>query len=265
MDANSMSSSSIYSALDPSEMAQDRQAISEKLRKHQQQMRTSRQLGLGGYEDTESRTPRHQHIDEESSPFQSNAQRTVSSSLYSNLDPSVFVRDRKAINEKLRKHQLMQQQKQGSLRQGGYENEEHPTTRTQSHEKRSDSMIPEEEYTKSPMEYEDDDISESIDVLKITLGKECGGLDSLERAESKRATFSKDLKESSRRMRRHDSYRSPIIDTSAFTIPQIGVEIPTSQSMEKSLHACFYIFLCIALLISYAFFLESCKLMNYGS
>ena len=65
---------------------------------------------------------------------------------------------------------------------------------------RSESKILEEEYTQSPMEYEDDDISgTSIDVLKITLGKECGGLDSLERAESKRATFSKVLKESSRR------------------------------------------------------------------
>ena len=48
---------------------------------------------------------------------------------------------------------------------------------------RSESKILEEEYTQSPMEYEDDDISGSIDVLKITLGKECGGLDSLERAE----------------------------------------------------------------------------------
>jgi hypothetical protein len=238
-----MASSNVYSALDPSSLLQDRRAISEKLRRHQLLQRGSSQR-QGGYDMEE------QSRSEESTKLRTNVQSYPQrrTSVNSNLDPSVLAQDRQAIGEKLRRHQQMQ--KQGSQRQGGYEDENETAQLVLSASQME---------SQSNIDY-DDDMSESIDVLKITLGKDGGSI----RSFSKREAFSKNKEKDSTRMRRHDSHRSPIIDTTAFSIPHIATDVPTTQGLDKTLFGCLYIILCIALLISYAFFLESCKLMNYG-
>lgn len=228
--------------MDPGEIAQDRRAIFEKLRRHQLSQRGSQRLQ--GDEGSQNMA-----IDEESprQRFKSQSQRSLP--VYPNLDPTVIAQDRQAIGEKLRRHQQMQ--KQTSQRQGGYEDE---------HELHDIPITPEID----PQEKvdNDDDMSDSIDVLRKTLGKDGGGRSSFTRLDALQR--SRNEKDSSRRMRRHDSHRTPIIDTTVFDLPQFATEIPTTQSLDKTLFGCLYILLCISLLISYAFFLESCKLMNYG-
>jgi len=177
------------------------------------------------------------------------------STLYLSMDASHIAEDRRAISEKLRRHQM---QKQSSKRQGGFE--------------MTSQMIPDEEnfneanYEELNENYDDvpyddafdsGDYDDSISVLQSALCKE-GSTKSL----SSRGHHGADRQESSR-LRRHTSTRSPIVD--CINIPQIGIDIPTTQSKEKTFTSILYIFLCAALLVSYAFFLESCKLMNYGT
>ena len=47
-------------------------------------------------------------------------------------------------------------------------------------------------------------------------------------------------------------------------IPYASIDIPKSQELKKQITGILYILVSIAILISYFFFLESCKLVNYG-
>ncbi len=48
------------------------------------------------------------------------------------------------------------------------------------------------------------------------------------------------------------------------SIPYASIDIPKTQEMKKQLVSILYILLSVAVLVSYFFFLESCKLVNYG-
>jgi hypothetical protein len=171
------------------------------------------------------------------------------------MDASHIAEDRRAISKKLRRHQM---QKQSSKRQGGFE--------------MTSQMIPNEENFNEAdyeelnenlddVQYDDfdsGDYNDSIGVLQSTLSKEGS-----KRSLSYSGHPGTNRQESSR-LRRHTSTRSPIVDC-VFNIPQIGFDIPTTQSKKKTFTSILYILLCAALLVSYAFFLESCKLMNYGT
>ena len=172
------------------------------------------------------------------------------------MDASALAEDRRAISEKLRRHQL---QKQSSRRQGGFETSSQVMNPDE--ETVHESNYEEEHGTQDNGSHEDNfdsgDYDDSISVLKSALNKE-------EPAKMAHTSFGghPSAHEESARLRRHASTRSPIVD--CINIPQIGIVIPSTQSRAKNLTSLLYILLCVALLVSYAFFLESCKLMNYG-
>jgi len=283
-----MSKHSVYSALDASELAEDRRAISEKLRRHQMQ-RTTSSLRRGGYDDPAPSMLNNQ--DDDSAMDASDLaedRRAISEKLRRNqmqrnnserlrggfddaprsmmnhqdddsaMDASALAHDRRAISEKIRKHQM---QRSSSLRRGGYEDTLPPSMLNQDEE----SAYPQAQanfQSQQPddiLEY-DDDVNESLDVMQSALRKD--GDPPMKSHTSNRPDKSTRVDS---RMRRHTSTRSPIVDMGHFNIPKVGIEIPTTQSREKNLAGFLYILLCIALLVSYAFFLESCKLMNYGT
>ncbi len=69
------------------------------------------------------------------------------------------------------------------------------------------------------------------------------------------------------RKRRHNANNTPVIDIPP-SLPQVFVDLPSvmrTQEKAKTEISLLYILLCAALLVSYAFFLMSCKLMNYGT
>jgi hypothetical protein len=183
------------------------------------------------------------------------------SNVYLSMDASDIADDRRAISEKLRRHQL---QKQGSRRQGGFEMTSEKVMN--SDEETLYESILEEDYGENENGYGDNsdssDYGDSIGVLRSAL---CNEGTAKEMHSSFKGQPSA-VREEPARLRRHASTQSPIAD--CVDIPQIKIGrivVPSTQSRAKNLTALLYILLCVALLVSYAFFLGSCKLMNYGT
>ena len=47
-------------------------------------------------------------------------------------------------------------------------------------------------------------------------------------------------------------------------IPYTSIDIPRTQDLKTQVSGILYIMVSVAILVSYFFFLESCKLVNYG-
>lgn len=185
---------------------------------------------------------------------------SVVGSVYTSMDSSEIAEDRRAIGEKLRRHQQMQ--KQHSRRVGGYDEETEvgpvPPDAGREYNTVNDVEMQDqyaEQYENEQYEY-DEDVNDSIGVLQKALCKEPSVLSMHSAARNQQ------MRED--RMRRHTSTKTPIVDCSPMNFPRAGQKIPRLESRENTIKSICYIILCIGLLVSYAFFLESCKLMNYG-
>ena len=243
------SASNLYSGFNPSEIAEDRRAISKKIARHKQSQRGSNSEKSGFSNENSNRSLESEigpFIKQRSSNKGFEQKTTIGTQQNKFLDRRGFAQDDQAINEKLRRHRrtLRQSSKRNV---GGFED---------SIEEDDDDLASIQLETASQqneIDY-DSDVSESTDLMKATLGKDGSRIGSFSREKLMKQ------RSSSRRVRRHDGHSSPIDNTPAFISRDIETEIPSTQSVEKTLSALLYVLLCIAILVSFVFLLEGLKL-----
>lgn len=190
------------------------------------------------------------------------------SSLYSSMDATEIEHDRRAISAKLRRHQSSRRNHLIDERRD--EMRKAPSLRRipSAHERGNVDRHEEEEgaFRNDDFLEEEDNDDQSLLLMKSALRQDgtrnfmptSGTSVSLNREEGH-------IEIEMGRKRRHSETFNPIMD---LTLPRVVVDISSvtkNQPKEKTEVALLYILLCIALLVSYAFFLESCKLMNYGT
>jgi len=191
------------------------------------------------------------------------------SSLYSSMDATEIEHDRRAINAKLRRHQSSRRNNLITDERGDEMNKAPSLRRSPSDNERGNVDRNEQEegaFRNNDFLEEEDNDDQSLLLMKSALRQDghrnfmptSGTSISLNREEGH-------LEIEMGRKRRHNETISPIMD---ITLPRVIVDISSvtkNQPKEKTEVALLYILLCMALLVSYAFFLESCKLMNYGT
>jgi hypothetical protein len=247
------SASNLYPGFNQSEIAEDRRAISEKIARHKQSQRgnfssNSQRSGFGNENSNRSLESEGGPLIKQKSSNKGFEQKTTTGTQQNKyLDRIGFAQDDQAINEKLRRHRrtLRQSSKRNA---GGFEDsvEEDDEEELASIQLETDSQQNEMEY--------DSDVSESTDLMKATLGKDGSRIGSFSRDKLMKQ------RASSRRVRRHDGHTSPVDNTPSFISRDIETEIPSTQSVEKTLSAFLYVLLCIAILVSFVFLLEGLKL-----
>lgn len=191
------------------------------------------------------------------------------SSLYSSMDATEIEHDRRAISAKLRRHQssrrnhLIADERRDEMRKA-------PSLRRSPSDNERGNMDRNEEeewaFRNNDFLEEEDNDDQSLLLMKSALRQD--GHRHFMPASGTSVHLNRDerhLEIELGRKRRHTETISPIMD---ITLPRVIVDISSvtkNQPKEKTEVALLYILLCMALLVSYAFFLESCKLMNYGT
>mmetsp|Transcript_21114 Transcript_21114/g.25956 ORF Transcript_21114/g.25956 Transcript_21114/m.25956 type:complete len:191 (-) Transcript_21114:199-771(-) len=188
-----------------------------------------------------------------------------SRSIYSSLDKSEIEKDRRIMNEKLRRHISSKHLNcDDSFQEDVTEIDESGVC-----ERNIQSKQSEEQY--------DNDINEGYESMQMSLyGNDVDGVFDQELQRTGLSSSSRNLMNSQYgdvNNGRSGSYNTngrmqagdDISSNTTGIIPRVSVNVPRSQSLDKQISGAFYIILSLGILVSYFFFLESCKLINYGT
>jgi hypothetical protein len=177
------------------------------------------------------------------------------SSVYSSLDEKEILQDRRALNEKLRRHQ-----------------QSHPERNA--HDNKFDSGVDVDIENAEDEPYHEEDEEEEMEGLN-SLQRAIRGENQSPSAEiysyDRDAAEKKEHNLQGNRALIHDDYirrHTPPTECNHKALRHYSsrmISIPTHQSSNKRVKSIFYLLLSLAIIISFGFFLVSCKLMTYGT
>eukprot|EP00551_Chaetoceros_affinis_P007676 CAMPEP_0203666874 /NCGR_PEP_ID=MMETSP0090-20130426/3817_1 /ASSEMBLY_ACC=CAM_ASM_001088 /TAXON_ID=426623 /ORGANISM="Chaetoceros affinis, Strain CCMP159" /LENGTH=189 /DNA_ID=CAMNT_0050530869 /DNA_START=30 /DNA_END=600 /DNA_ORIENTATION=+ len=174
-----------------------------------------------------------------------------SSKIYASLDQREIAQDRRIINEKLRRHLSSTHQNEAAdygddfYHDANVGNAQLDRYMNEGEDDMIDSM-------QRALHNDIDSIGSSVDPLRRSLGVEQRSQINL--ISSNDTNFMRSGTVSSIPSTFH-------LSNIASSIPGASIDIPKTQSMRKQIYGVLYIFLSVGILVSYFFFLESCKLV----